>query len=121
MVSIRAGADLFTVVVRIRTPSADDRMQVLDVCRATQQIFARQPGFVSSSLHRSDDGDEVLSYLQWRSRADHEACLGSPDFGTPDGRRLTQMVEEGRVEMEVRSYTVDRVTDAGDGSDDAGR
>lgn len=87
---IRAGTDLFTVVVRVRTPSADDRPQVLDICRATQQIFARQPGFVSSSLHLGDDGDEIVSYLQWRTRADHEACLRSPDFGTPGGRRLMQ-------------------------------
>jgi heme-degrading monooxygenase HmoA len=113
--SIRAGADLFTVVVRVRTPSADDRTQVLDICRATQQIFAHQPGFVSSSLHRSHDDEVLLSYLQWRTEADHEACLRSPDFGTPDGRRLMQMVEEGRVEMDVRSYAVDQVIDAPDG------
>ena len=121
MASIRAGTDLFTVVVRVRTPSADDRAQVLDICRATQQIFARQPGFVSSSLHGSPDGEEILSYLQWRTEADHVACMGSPDFRTPGGRRLTQMIEEGRVEMDVRSYTVDRVIDAGDGSGESGR
>ena len=115
MASIRAGTDLFTVVVRVRTPSADDRAQALDICRATQPVFARQPGFVSSSLHVSDDGDEILNYLQWRTRADHEACQRSPDFGTPDGRRLMQMVEEGRVEMDVRSYAVDLVADAPDG------
>ncbi|MCY3844921.1 MAG: antibiotic biosynthesis monooxygenase [Acidobacteria bacterium] len=115
MASIRAGADLFTVVVRVRTPSADDRRQVLDICRATQHIFARQPGFVSSSLHRSHDDDAILSYLQWRTEADHEACLRSPDFETPDGRRLMQMIEEGRVEMDVRSYAVDQVIDAPDG------
>ena len=83
MATIRADADLFTVVVRMRTPSAEDRAQVLDTCRETQQIFARQPGFVSYSLHRSHDGELILSYLQWRTEADHEACQRSPDFGTP--------------------------------------
>ena len=121
MASIRAGVDLFTVLVRVRTPAADDRTQVLDICRATQQIFARQPGFVSSSLHRSHDDEVILSYLQWRTEADHEACRRSPDFGTPGARRLMQMIEEGRVEMDVRSFAVDRVIDAAGGGGEPGR
>lgn len=121
MASIRTGADLFTVVVRVRTPAADDRPQVLDLCRATQQIFARQPGFVSSSLHRSPDDEVILSYLQWRTEADHDACQRSPDFGNPDGRRLMQMIEEGRVEMDVRAYTVDRVIHAAGQGGEPGR
>ena len=57
--TIGAEADLFTVVVRMRTPSAEDRAQVLDTCRETQQIFSRQPGLVSYSLHRSHGGELV--------------------------------------------------------------
>ena len=94
---------------------------MLDICRATQQIFARQPGFVSSSLHRSHDDEVILSYLQWRTEADHEACQRSPDFGTPGARRLMQMIEEGRVEMDVRSFAVDRVIDAAGGGGEPGR
>ncbi len=41
MASIRTEADLFTVIVRIRTPSTEERAQVLDTCRETQQLFAR--------------------------------------------------------------------------------
>ena len=30
--------------------------------------MATQPGFVSVSLHRSEDGSHVVNYVQWKNR-----------------------------------------------------
>jgi quinol monooxygenase YgiN len=32
------------------------------------RFMARQPGFISISLHRSLDGRRIVNYLQWENR-----------------------------------------------------
>jgi heme-degrading monooxygenase HmoA len=54
-----------------------------------------KPGFVSISLHRSEDGKRIAVYAQWRTAADLAAAADAPDakagraeldlWGTPDG------------------------------------
>ena len=55
---------------------------------ATQPIFAKQPGFISASLHRSMDGIRFTTYLQWCSEANHDACMQNPDWNTAAGVKL---------------------------------
>ena len=45
---------------------------------ATHRI-RRMPGFVSANLHMSRDRRHVANYAQWRSHADLEAMLNSPE------------------------------------------
>ena len=39
-----------------------------------------QPGFVSVSLHRSEDGGHVVNYVQWTNRDELAAAHNSPEF-----------------------------------------
>jgi Antibiotic biosynthesis monooxygenase len=32
------------------------------------RFMARQPGFISVSVHRSLDGRRIVNYIQWQSR-----------------------------------------------------
>ncbi|OUL22247.1 antibiotic biosynthesis monooxygenase family protein [Nostoc sp. 106C] len=36
-----------------------------------------QPGFISSTLHRSIDGKRIVNYTQWQSREDYETFVKS--------------------------------------------
>jgi quinol monooxygenase YgiN len=47
----------------------------------TEAFFAKQPGFISASVHSSKDGGHILNYSQWRSPRDIEAYRSHPDFG----------------------------------------
>ncbi len=38
----------------------------------------RAPGFVTASLHRSNDGTKVTMYAQWRSIDDYQAMRQDP-------------------------------------------
>lgn len=38
-----------------------------------REIVSQQPGFRASHLHLSTDGEKVLNYLQWDSRAAFDA------------------------------------------------
>src|SRR5215471_4876818 len=42
--------------------------QALELMTQRAQFMARQPGFVSISLHRSLDGRRIVNYVQWENR-----------------------------------------------------
>lgn len=90
---------VFTVLVRFLTP-AIEQDRVVRLCRDMIPVFRRQPGFVAMALHRSLDGTEVLNYLQWTSREDHEACQASADVMS-QAEELMREVRQGVLRIEV--------------------
>jgi len=47
----------------------------------TEKLFSRQPGFISTSIHKSPDGRRVVNYGQWKSIKDIEAYRTKPEVG----------------------------------------
>ncbi len=58
----------------------DRQADALALMRERAQFMARQPGFISISLHRSLDGRRIVNYIQWQSRGELEAAHRSPEF-----------------------------------------
>jgi len=58
----------------------DKQSEALTVMTERARFMARQPGFVSISLHRSLDGRRIVNYVQWESRELLEAAHKSPEF-----------------------------------------
>jgi heme-degrading monooxygenase HmoA len=54
--------------------------EALELMTKRAQFMARQPGFVSISLHRSLDGRRIVNYVQWESRDLLAAAHQSPEF-----------------------------------------
>ena len=46
--------------------------------KATEDVFAPAPGFISANLHISDDRRHVANYAQWRSKKDYEQAGKNP-------------------------------------------
>jgi heme-degrading monooxygenase HmoA len=46
------------------------------------RFMARQPGFISVSLHRSLDGRRIVTYIQWHSRDLLQSAHKLPEFRT---------------------------------------
>src|SRR3954470_13909439 len=44
------------------------------------RFMAKQPGFVSISLHRSLDGRRIVNYIQWQNRQLLQSAHKSPEF-----------------------------------------
>lgn len=104
---------VFTVLVRFLAP-ATEQDRVAGLCRDMIPVFRRQPGFVSMALHRSLDGTQVVSYLQWESRADHEACQASEEV-LAAGADLMRDVRSGALSIEVTPCElVEAVSASGD-------
>jgi heme-degrading monooxygenase HmoA len=70
------------VVTQITTVKMqpDNQDEVLSLMKERARFMARQPGFVSVSLHRSEDGSHVVNYIQWTDKEKLAAAHHAPEF-----------------------------------------
>ena len=54
--------------------------EALSMMAERARFMARQPGFVSISLHRSLDGRRIINYIQSQNRELLQSAHQSPDF-----------------------------------------
>lgn len=54
--------------------------EALSLMTERARFMARQPGFISVSLHRSLDGRRIVNYIQWKSRGLLQSAHQSPEF-----------------------------------------
>ena len=72
-------ADHFVTFINTFTVEPDRAEALADsLARATEEVMAGMPGFVSANLHVSEDRRRVVNYAQWRSREDYDAMSASP-------------------------------------------
>ena len=57
----------------------DKQAEVLSLMTERARFMARQPGFISISLHRSLDGKRIVNYVQWQDRDLLQSAHRSPD------------------------------------------
>jgi heme-degrading monooxygenase HmoA len=79
MPEIRESNDIVTQITTVKVPP-DNQSEVLQLMEERARFMATQPGFVSVSLHRSEDGSHVVNYVQWMNRKKLEAAHQSPEF-----------------------------------------
>jgi heme-degrading monooxygenase HmoA len=79
MPEIRAGNDIVTQITTVKVPPKN-QAEVLKLMEERARFMATQPGFVSVSLHQSEDGSHVVNYVQWRDRQQLAAAHHSPEF-----------------------------------------
>ena len=79
MPQIRKNADVVTQITTIKVPR-DNQSEVLALMAERARFMATQPGFVSVSLHRSEDGSHVVNYVQWKDREQLAAPHHSPEI-----------------------------------------
>ena len=54
--------------------------EALSLMTERARFMARQPGFISISLHRSLDGRRIVNYIQWQTRDLLRSAHQSPEF-----------------------------------------
>ena len=87
--------------ITIVEPEAGKEAEALSLMKERAQFMARQPGFVSISLHRSLDGRKIVNYVQWRDRDLLQAAHHSPQFRKEWGRfdKITEDIEPHLYEV----------------------
>ncbi|MBB6174256.1 heme-degrading monooxygenase HmoA [Nocardiopsis mwathae] len=77
-VSIAPENDHFTTInIFNTTPEKQD--ELTEALLKGMPLLDQQPGFVSTSLHKSHDGARVIAYVQWQSREAFETMRARPD------------------------------------------
>ncbi|HKA78973.1 MAG TPA: antibiotic biosynthesis monooxygenase family protein [Xanthobacteraceae bacterium] len=79
MPEIRPGNDIVTQITTVKVPP-EHQNEVLELMEQRARFMATQPGFVSISLHRSEDRSHIINYVQWTNRKKLEAAHHSPEF-----------------------------------------
>jgi quinol monooxygenase YgiN len=83
-----------SVVTHITAISVDPirQSELLDLMRERARFMAKQPGFVSISMHRGIDGSHVVNYVQWASRRQLQAAQKAPKFDALS-QRFSTLIE----------------------------
>ena len=69
------------VLVNVFTLDKADEPSFLEVWRDDAAFMKRQPGFISTQLHRAlGDSPTYLNYAVWESTAAFKAAFSNPDF-----------------------------------------
>jgi len=105
MVIIDKEAPLVTVIVRFLVAPVHQERLLTITETLMAPLMRRQPGFVSSSFHRSRDGTQVVNYAQWRSVADYEAFGREPAVQEPV-RHIRDFMREAGVRTESGVFEV---------------
>jgi heme-degrading monooxygenase HmoA len=92
MPEIRPDDDVVTQITTVKVPP-DNQSEVLQLMTERARFMATQPGFISVSLHRSEDGSHVVNYVQWKDRKQLAAAHHSPEF-RKKWPRFGQLIEE---------------------------
>jgi heme-degrading monooxygenase HmoA len=96
----------FVTQITIVEPEPGKQDRALSLMKERARFMARQPGFVSITLHRSLDGKRIVNYIQWQSRELLEAAHRSPEF-RKEWREFDQLTEE----IDPHLYEVAHVED----------
>ena len=87
----------------------DKQAEALSVMTERARFMARQPGFISISLHRSLDGRRIVNYVQWQNRDLLRSAHQSPEFRKEWGQ-FDQLADE----IDPHLYVVTHVMDSGE-------
>ena len=68
-----------TQITTVKVPP-QHQAEVLRLMAERARFMATQPGFVSVSLHKSEDGSHLVNYVQWNDRNKLAAAHHSPEF-----------------------------------------
>jgi len=79
MPTIAKQNEVITVIFSLATEPTRQQELIDLMIDALESTTKHQPGFVSSSLHKSLDGTRVFNYAQWRSQAEYETFAQSPE------------------------------------------
>lgn len=68
----------YLTLINIFTVTPADQGKLVELLIHATNIVRKEPGFISSSLHRGLDGTKVTMYAQWKSPEDYNKMRANP-------------------------------------------
>ncbi|CAM2063760.1 Antibiotic biosynthesis monooxygenase [Sulfidibacter corallicola] len=89
-------------------PEIKDRISKMTEESAT--LVRSLKGFVSRRTHLATDGSHFMTYWEWQTKEDHEACMTHPGWAEFN-REWGELTESGKLRFELKTYeTIDALT-----------
>lgn len=100
MARIQKDSQIITQITIVEAEPAK-QAEALSLMADRARFMARQPGFVSISLHRSLDGRRIVNYIQWQNREQLHSAHQSPGFRKEWGKfdNLTDQIDPHLYEV----------------------
>ncbi|MBZ0147905.1 MAG: antibiotic biosynthesis monooxygenase [Pseudorhodoplanes sp.] len=94
MPEIQPDNGIVTQITTVKT-APDKQAEMLQMMKERAHFMAKQPGFVSISLHCSKDGSHIVNYVQWTNQEKLSAAHHMPEFreGWPRLGKLASEIE----------------------------
>jgi heme-degrading monooxygenase HmoA len=101
MPNIRTENQFVTQITLIES-EPEKQTEALSLMHERARFMARQPGFISISLHRSLDGRRIVNYIQWKNLELLRSAHESPEFRKEWGHfnQLTDEIDPNLYEVE---------------------
>jgi len=106
MTQMRADNQTVTQITIVGT-EPDKQAEALSLMTERARFMARQPGFISISLHRSLDGRRIINYVQWQNRDLLQSAHQSPEF-RKEWRHFDQLTDEIDPNLYEIAEVIDR-------------
>ena len=105
MATISVGREILTLInVMEVDPENCDEVASLFL-ETTNEVISKLDGFISSSVHKSNDGTHVINYAQWESEEALEAVHANPALD-PYTERIDALVKSSTpIRSRVASST----------------
>jgi len=89
-ITIRATGQMVTLII-ICTVDPQDQQALIDIFKeGTEAWISKVHGYISTSLHKSNDGRRVVIYSQWQNAQSIGAMRDSADMG-PYMKRISAL------------------------------
>lgn len=77
-IEITANNEMMTLanLFNVEPQNQEELIKILQ--GGAETLLSKQPGYISASVHRGQDGKHALVYSQWRSREDFHAAVTNP-------------------------------------------
>jgi quinol monooxygenase YgiN len=79
--TIRANSGVMTLINVFAVDPESQQRLVAVLKEGTEALMSKRRGYISASIHVSQDGRRVINYSQWRSVKDIEAMRQHTDVG----------------------------------------
>lgn len=106
MPAIAKHNDVLTVIIIFAVEPARQQ-ELIDAIVEFLEVVKQQPGFVSSSIHKSIDGVRVMNYAQWQNQAAYQAFINNTQVQA-QAKKLSQFqIHEAHLYEVVVSLPAD--------------
>lgn len=97
MPAIAKNNEVITVIIIFAVEPEKQQELVDTIIEFLETTVKHQPGFESSSIHKSIDGVRVMNYAQWKTQADYQAFVSNAEVQAKGNKLSKFQLHEAHV------------------------